>query len=544
MSRSARPLALALGLGALLLPAIASAQALVVCSEASPDFLNPQFSSQNTAYDVAAQIYERLTATQRGGSQIIPSLAESWTISEDALSYTFKLRKGVKWHASKSFTPTREFNADDVLFSFNRMLDANHPYNKVGSGNYQFFGEIVKPSLKAVEKVDDYTVRIVLTKPNAPLLSALSVEPMSILSAEYAAAMSKAGTPEQIDFAPIGTGPFSLLSYQKDAVIRFKAVPDHWTKAAGDRDRMALVNDLIFVITPDAAVRFAKVRSGECQIARYPNPGDLAAMKTEPTINVLQGSIADQSFLAFNQQKKPFGDKRVREALAYAVNIPAIIDAVYQGTGKPTASAVPPSLWSHDADLKPRPYDPEKAKALLKEAGYPDGFETTLWAIPVVRAYMPNGRRAAELIQARLGQDRRQGDDPDLRMGRIPQARPRRRARGRHVRLHLGLSRSEPDPAHRLDLRRRGDRRQPGTLVQQGGLGRAGEGQHDHRPGRTQQALQALPGALPRRCRRPALRQRPGFHAGAQGGEGLQDPLLRRAALLRRLDQQVSFCAK
>ena len=400
MSRSVRPLALALGLGALLLPAIAGAQALVVCSEASPDFLNPQFSSQNTAYDVAAQIYERLTATERGGSQIIPSLAESWTISDDALSYTFKLRKGVKWHASKSFTPTREFNVDDVLFSFNRMLDANHPYNKVGSGNYQFFGEIVKPSLKAVEKVDDHTVRIVLSKPNAPLLSALSVEPMSILSAEYAAAMSKAGTPEQIDFAPIGTGPFSLLSYQKDAVIRFKAVPDHWTKAAGDRDRMALVNDLIFVITPDAAVRFAKVRSGECQIARYPNPGDLAAMKTEPTINLLQGSIADQSFLAFNQQKKPFGDRRVREALARATNIPAIIEAVYQGTGKPTASAVPPSLWSHDPDLKPRAYDPEKAKALLKEAGYPEGFETTLWAIPVVRAYMPNGRRAAELIQA------------------------------------------------------------------------------------------------------------------------------------------------
>lgn len=400
MSGSARPLALALGFGALLLPAIASAQALVICSEASPDFLNPQFSSQNTAYDVAAQIYERLTATQRGGSQIIPSLAESWAISDDALTYTFKLRKGVKWHTNKNFTPTRELNADDVLFSFNRMFDVAHPYNKVGSGNYQFFSEIVKPSLKAVEKVDDLTVRLVLTKPNAPLLSALSVEPMSILSAEYAAAMSKAGAPEQLDFAPIGTGPFSLLSYQKDAVIRFKAVPDHWTKAAGDRDRMALVNDLIFVITPDAAVRFAKVRSGECQIARYPNPGDLAAMKTEPTINVLQGSIADQSFLAFNQQKKPFGDKRVREALAYAVNIPAIIDAVYQGTGKPTASAVPPSLWSHDADLKPRPYDPEKAKALLKEAGYPDGFETTLWAIPVVRAYMPNGRRAAELIQA------------------------------------------------------------------------------------------------------------------------------------------------
>lgn len=400
MSRSLLSAALALSLGAAFMPAAARAQALVVCTEASPDFLNPQFSNQNTAYDVAAQVYERLTATERGGSQIIPSLAESWTISDDGLAYTFKLRKGVKFHSTKGFTPTRDFNADDVVFSLGRMADPANPFNKVGSGNYQFFNEIVKPSFKSVEKIDDLTVRITLSRPNSPLLSALSVEPMSILSAEYAAAMMKAGTPEQIDFQPVGTGPFSLLSYQKDATIRFKAVPDHWTKAVGNKDRMALVSDLIFVITPDAAVRFAKVRSGECQIARYPNPGDLPAMKADTNLVLLQGSIADQSFLAFNERKKPFDDQRVREALAYATNIPAIIDAVYQGTGKAAAAAVPPALWSHDEKLKQRPYDPEKAKALLKEAGLPNGFETTLWAIPVVRAYMPNGRRAAELIQA------------------------------------------------------------------------------------------------------------------------------------------------
>ncbi len=250
MSRSLLSAAFALGLGAAFLPSAAGAQALVVCTEASPDFLNPQFSSQNTAYDVATQIYERLTATERGGSQIIPSLAESWTISDDGLVYTFKLRKGVKWQANKSFKPTRDFNADDVVFSFARMADPSHPYNKVGSGNYQIFGEIVKPSFKSIEKVDDLTVKLTLTKPNAPLLSALSVEPMSILSAEYAEAMSKAGTPEQIDFQPIGTGPFSLVSYQKDATVRFKAFPEHWSKAVGNKDRMALVNDLIFVITP------------------------------------------------------------------------------------------------------------------------------------------------------------------------------------------------------------------------------------------------------------------------------------------------------
>jgi dipeptide transport system substrate-binding protein len=106
------------------------------------------------------------------------------------------------------------------------------------------------------------------------------------------------------------------------------------------------------------------------------------------------------SYLAFNQEKAPFNDRRVREALVYATNIPAIIAAVYQGTGKQTAAMVPPTLWSHHDGLQPRPYDPEKAKALLTEAGFPNGFKTTLWAIPVSRAYMPNGRRAAELIQA------------------------------------------------------------------------------------------------------------------------------------------------
>jgi len=378
----------------------AGAQTLVVCSEASPDFMNPQFSSQNTAYDVAAQVYERLVATERGGSQVIPSLAESWTISDDGLAYTFKLRRGVKWHSARGFTPSRDFNAEDVIFSFLRMADENHPYYKVGGSNYQFFGEIVKPSFKSIEKLDDYTVRITLTRPYSPFLSALSVEPMSVLSAEYADAMMKANTPDQINQIPVGTGPFSFLAYQKDATIRFRAFADYWGKKVGNPDRMALVNDLVFVITPDAAVRYAKVKSGECQIARYPNPGDLPAMRSDPTITLLSGTIADQSFLAFNQQKKPFDDRRVREALVYATNIPAIIDAVYQGTGKQAAALIPPSLWSHDDKLKPRPYDPEKAKALLTEAGYPTGFKTTLWAIPVVRAYMPNGRRAAELIQA------------------------------------------------------------------------------------------------------------------------------------------------
>ena len=426
----------------------ASAETLVVCTEASPDFLNPQFSTANTAFDVAAQVYDRLVSVERGGSKIIPGLAESWTVSDDGLEYTFKLRKGVNWQSSRAFKPTREFNADDVVFSFQRMMDEKHPFHKVGRGSYEYYEGLVAPFLKAVEKVDDYTVRFVLKRPEAALLGALSVEPMSILSAEYADAMQKAGTPDQVDQVPVGTGPFSFVAYQKDATVRFKRFPQYWGEAAGLTDRTAQVSDLVFVITSDPSVRYAKVKAGECHIARYPNPGDLADMKADPNLNVLSGTIADMSYLAFNNQKKPFDDRRVREALAYATNVPALVQTVYQGTGTPTAALIPPTLWGHNDDLKLREYDPEKAKKLLAEAGYPNGFKTTLWAIPVVRAYMPNGRRAAELIQADWAKVGVQAEIMSFEGGEYL----KRTRQGEHEVAMSGSTWDYPDPSQLLSL--------------------------------------------------------------------------------------------
>ncbi len=147
-------------------------------------------------------------------------------------------------------------------------------------------------------------------------------------------------------------------------------------------------------------MRLARLKTDECQIARYPNPADLDAMRATPNVTVQEATIAALSTLSFRSDMKPFDDARVRRALSMAVDLPSLVKAVYQGTGTPAAAIVPPSLWGHDADLKPYPYDPEKAKALLAEAGYPNGFSTDLWAIPVVRGYMPNGRRAGEMIQA------------------------------------------------------------------------------------------------------------------------------------------------
>ena len=375
----------------------ARADTLVVCTEGSPDFLNAAMSTANTSFDVTEQTSDRLVGMEIGGSKLVPALAESWTVSDDGLTYTFHLRRGVKWQSNAQFKPTREFNADDVVFSFERMADKNSPFFAVGPA-YPEFVALVEPAWSGIRKVDDHTVAITVKQPYAPLLGVLSMQPFSISSAEYADTLAKAGKKEMLDQSPIGTGPFQFVQYQKDAVVRFRANPDYWGKAAG-APRTAKVDNLVFAITPDASVRYAKLRANECQIARYPNPADLGAMRANPDLHVQEAAIAAADYIYFKTDQKPFDDIRVRQALSEAIDVDSLVRAVFQGTGTPTGAMVPDALWGHAA-LQPRPYDPAKAKALLAEAGYPDGFETDLWAIPVTRAYMPNGRRAAEMIQA------------------------------------------------------------------------------------------------------------------------------------------------
>ena len=376
----------------------ARADTLVVCTEGSPDFLNAALSTANTSFDVTEQTSDRLVGMEVGGSGLVPALAEAWSVSEDGLTYTFNLRRGVKWQSNAAFKPGREFNADDVVFTFNRMADKAAPFHGLDSA-YQEFQDLLEPAYKGVRKLDDHTVALDLKQPYAPLLGALSMQPFSISSAEYADAMQRAGTPEQLDRSPIGTGPFQFVQYQRDSTVRFRAFPDFWGKAAGS-PRTAKVDNLVFTITPDPAIRYAKLRAGECQVARYPNPADLASMRADQALRVQESSVAAISYISFRTDRKPMDDRRVREALSIAVDLDSLVRAVFQGGARPTAAMVPTALWGRDGALQPRPYDPARAKQLLAEAGYPDGFETDLWAIPVARAYMPNGRRAAEMIQA------------------------------------------------------------------------------------------------------------------------------------------------
>ncbi|MFT0531929.1 ABC transporter substrate-binding protein [Castellaniella hirudinis] len=394
MKISKRTLGLSLVSLALAFGSAQAATTYVYCSEGSPEGFNAAFFTSGTSNDAIHPVFDRLVEFKPGSTEVVPGLAESWDVSEDGKAYTFHLRKGVKFHANKGFTPTRDFNADDVVFSFLRQLDPNHPYHKVSNASYQYFNDMGMGELiEKVEKVDDNTVRFVLTRPEAPFIANLGMDFTSIQSAEYADAMMKAKTPTKVDTDPVGTGPFEFVTYQKDARILYKKFENYW----GDK---AKVDRLVFAITPDASVRYAKLQKNECQSMPYPNPADLDAIKKNPDVQLMEQAGLNVGYLSFNTSKKPFDNLKVRQALSMAIDKPAIIEAVFQGAGQPAKNLLPPTMWSYNDDVQDWPHDIAKAKALLAEAGYPDGFETDLWAMPVQRPYNPNARRMAEMIQA------------------------------------------------------------------------------------------------------------------------------------------------
>jgi len=393
-----KPIASAVGVLAAALVAgqvgTAEAKTLVYCSEGSPEGFNPALYTAGTTFDASSRpVFNRLVEFERGSTKIVPALAESWEVSDDGLTYTFNLRKGVKFHTTENFTPSRDFNADDVLYSFHRQLDPNHVHHKLSGGSYEYFNGMGMPDLlTAVEKVDDHTVKFVLSVPEAPFIANMGMDFASVFSAEYADQMTAAGTPEKVDLDPVGTGPFQLVAYQKDAVIRYQAHPDYWGGKAA-------IDTLIYAITPDPAVRYQKLKAGECHVMPYPNPADIEAMKSDSDINMLEQEGLNVGYLAFNTEKAPFTDKRVRQALNMAINKDAIIDVIFQGAGKKAKNPIPPTIWSYNEATEDYPYDPEAAKALLEEAGAA-GLTTNIWAMPVQRPYNPNARRMAELIQA------------------------------------------------------------------------------------------------------------------------------------------------
>ncbi|MEJ1159794.1 ABC transporter substrate-binding protein [Prosthecomicrobium sp. N25] len=397
MTVSRKPLlAAAAALAISALPHAAGAKTLVYCSEGNPESLNPQLVTTTTGVAAGKPMFNSLVEFEPGGTRILPGLAERWSVSEDGRTYTFELRRNVKFHSNAAFTPTRPMNADDVLFSLNRQWKEDHPYHRVSGARYDYFKDLAMPELlESIDKIDEYTVRIRLKQPNAPFLANLAMSFNVIQSAEYADKLLKLGKPEQLDLDPIGTGPWSFVSFQKDVAVRYRVFPEHWAGAMP-------IDTLVFSITPNPAVRLTKLKAGECHVMAFPNPADLKKIEQDPALRLLKLEGLNVGYMSLNTARPPFDDVRVRRAVNMAIDKKTIVSAVYQDAGTPAKNPIPPTLWSYNDAVQDYPYDPEAARRLLAEAGHPAGFETDLWYMPVSRPYNPNGKRIAELIQADL----------------------------------------------------------------------------------------------------------------------------------------------
>lgn len=378
-------------------PEASFAKSFVFCSEGSPSSFNPQLVTDGTSITASsANIYNRLVEFAPGSTKLIPGLASSWTISQDKKVYVFNLRSGVKFHTTKYFTPTRDFNAEDVVFSIERQRNKSHPFHNVNGGKYEYFdGMEMGSTIADLKVIDPMKVQITLSQPDATFLANMAMSFMSVLSAEYGSKLSASGKKEEMDKLPIGTGAYAFISYQKDSAIRYEEHKGFWGKKGN-------VDKLIFAITPDANVRTQKLKTGECQFATDPSPADIPEMKKNSKLTVMDDSGLNIGFLAMNVTKKPFDNVLVRQAISHALDKKTYIAAIYMNNATVAKNLIPPTIWSYNNSVNDYEYNVTKAKELLKKAGFPNGFETEIWTLPVARPYNPNGKKMGELMQADL----------------------------------------------------------------------------------------------------------------------------------------------
>ncbi|MCY0387002.1 ABC transporter substrate-binding protein [Robbsia sp. Bb-Pol-6] len=374
----------------------APAKALVYCSEGNPGGFDPARLTTSTDFDASAHVlFDTLVEFKHGSSDLVPGLARSWEISADGKTYTFHLRPGVKFQTTAWFKPTRDFNADDAAFTLDRMINPDNAFQKAAPVLFSYAADVgFDKEIARVDTPDPLTLRITLNQPDVAFLSKIAMEFASIQSAEYAQALLKAGKTGQLNDEPVGTGPFILRRFTQDAQIRYDANPDFWNKGR------IHIPKLIFSITPDPATRIAKLASGECQMSAFPRPIDLDAVRQNPQLKLMSAPGFNIAYVAYNVTHKPLDSLLVRRALDMAVDKQAILKAVYSGQATIAAAPMPPTQWGYDKDLKDAPLDLAKARDLLRQAGFPNGFSITLWAMPIQRGYNPNARLMAQLIQA------------------------------------------------------------------------------------------------------------------------------------------------
>lgn len=370
----------------------------VYCVNGQVNTFNPQMASGGLTVDtLAAQLYDRLLDVDPYTYRLVPELAQNWEVLDNGATYRFHLRPNVQFQTTPWFKPTRALNADDVVFSFQRVFNRNHPWHSINGGNYPYFDSLQFPeSVKSVRKIDNNTVEFRLEKPDASFLWHMATHYASVMSAEYAAKLAKIDRQELMDRQPVGTGPFQLSEYRSGQYIRLARHPGFWRG-------VPLMPQVVLDLGSGGTGRLSKLLTGECDVLAYPAASQLTILRDDPRLRLTLRPGMNIAYLAFNTNKAPLNNPAVRHALALAINNQRLMQSIYYGTAETAASILPRASWAYDSEAKITEYNPEKARQRLKALGV-NNLELRLWVPTSSQAWNPSPLKTAELIQADMAQ--------------------------------------------------------------------------------------------------------------------------------------------
>ncbi|QIM68266.1 ABC transporter substrate-binding protein [Basfia succiniciproducens] len=395
-------------------PEILTQNGLIYCTHSSGFSFNPQTADAGTSMNVITeQIYNKLFEIKNNSSRLEPSLAQSYKISEDGKTITVYLRKGVEFHHTPWFTPSRNFNADDVVYSLNRVLGHNTSLPEFNASEqqkgmkrqYNIFHELAKKTrfpyfdsiklnqkIESVTALDPYTVQINLFAPDASILSHLASQYAIIFSHEYALQLNADDNLAQLDLLPVGTGPYQVKNYFRNQYVRLIRHENYWKKEAE-------IKNIIIDLSPDRTGRLAKFFNNECQIAAFPDVSQLGLLQENG--ERFQTTLSDGmnlAFLAFNFKRPLMQDVEIRRGIAQAINRHRIIKDIYYNTASVANKIIPSVSWAGSDSNNHSfayDYDPAQAKKVLQDRQ----LSLDMWVLKEEQLYNPSPIKMAELIK-------------------------------------------------------------------------------------------------------------------------------------------------
>lgn len=370
----------------------------VYCVSGQVNTFNPQKAGSGLIVDtLAAQLYDRLLDVDPYTYRLVPELAESWEVLDNGATYRFHLRPNVQFQTTRWFKPSRALNADDVVFTFERIFDRQHPWHNVNGGAFPYFDSLqFADSVKSVRKLDSHTVEFRLNRPDASFLWHLATHYASVMSAEYANQLTKQDRQEQLDRQPVGTGPFQLDEYRAGQYIRLQRHSAFWRGTP-------LMPQVVVDLGSGGTGRLSKLLTGECDVLAWPAASQLTILRDDPRLRLTLRPGMNIAYLAFNTDKPPLNNPEVRHALSLAINNQRLMQSIYYGTAETAASILPRASWAYDNEAKITEYNPKEARRRLQALGL-DKLTLRLWVPTSSQAWNPSPLKTAELIQADMAQ--------------------------------------------------------------------------------------------------------------------------------------------